>query len=98
MFHKGQKVICIRDAVDRNYDGKYTIKKDTVLTVRRSVTTISQEEGLMFEEIILPESTHGNEFVYSSVDFAPYNPPRIQYVAVDAVIREKAKERVKELS
>lgn len=86
-FKPGDKVICIEDAPDVYFDGKYAIKKDTVLTVRSVGVDQHNEPSCCFEEQVV--KIDGQDYGHQEKYFAPFHQPRERIVYVPETLRDQ---------
>lgn len=86
-FKPGDKVICIEDAPDYRCDGKYAIKKDTVLTVRKVGVDQDEDPSCTFEEQVV--IINGYSCGHKEKFFAPYREPRERIIYVAETLRDE---------
>ena len=90
MFQIGQKVIAIAEwRVDHPLWKGTPIHKDEIHVIR---DIKRNGESLFFEGIPTCYAVDGSLCAYGAECFAPYNPPRVVYVAVPESIKESVPE------
>jgi hypothetical protein len=93
-FKPGDKVVCVLWKItNENWTGEPLIM-DKIYTIRENaICSVSGAPKYFLEGIVnAPHRITGAEYGYSEKCFAPYQPPRIQYVAVAESLREQVME------